>query len=143
MGEVKVYPIVYPAISSAGLYLFTTDGGVDYEVRFGRKQNNILHATVVFGVTNDEYEGEEYVETNKGELYRVMATVVAVVKIFLKEHPNLKCLEFTGVTKKNESDKKSGTRIKLYYRYLPQIFDNTWIIKAEENTIVVNKKLFR
>ena len=143
MGEVKVYPIVYPAISSAGLYLFTTDGGVDYEVRFGRKQNNILHATVVFGVTNDEYEGEEYVETNKGELYSVMATVVAVVKIFLKEQPNLKCLEFTGVTKKNESDKKSGTRIKLYYRYLPQIFDNTWIIKAEENTIVVNKKLFR
>ncbi|MBK7183010.1 MAG: hypothetical protein IPH89_08755 [Bacteroidetes bacterium] len=65
-GFVDEYKIIAPAISTAGVYYFTTDCGVNYEVRFGRRQDNILHATIVFGVTNDEYEGEEYTLTNKG-----------------------------------------------------------------------------
>ena len=60
------YKIVPPAISTAGVYFFTTDSGVVYEVRFGRRQDNILHATIVFGVLNDEYDGEEYTVTNRG-----------------------------------------------------------------------------
>jgi len=89
VGWVKEYKIVAPAISTAGVYYFTTDCGVQYEVRFGRRQDNILHATIVFGVTNDEFEGEEYTFTNKGELYRVMTTIVAVVKIFNAEPPKM------------------------------------------------------
>ncbi|MCX6297088.1 MAG: hypothetical protein NTX97_13710, partial [Bacteroidetes bacterium] len=69
MGSVEEYKITAPAISTAGVYYFTTDHDINYEVRFGRRQDNILHATIVFGVTNDEYEGEEYTVTNKGELY--------------------------------------------------------------------------
>lgn len=133
------YKITPPAISTAGVYFFTTDSGVQYEVRFGRRQDNILHATIVFGVINDEYEGEEYSLTNKGELYRVMSTMVQVVKLFMAEHPKITTYEFTGVAKEGEDEDQTTVRINLYKRYLPIIFEGNWSFNYKGNTILVNK----
>ncbi len=139
-GFVDSYDIVAPAISTAGVYFFTTDCGVQYEVRFGRRQDNILYATIVFGVINDEYEGEEYTLTNKGELYRVMTTIVKVVKMFMTEHPKMISYEFTGLAKEGEPEDKLSSRINLYKRYLPRIFDNTWKFDfSRGNTIIVTR----
>lgn len=139
-GFVDPYKILAPAISTAGVYYFTTDSDVNYEVRFGRRQDNILHATIVFGVTNDEYEGEEYTVTNKGELYRVMTTIVDVVKMFMKEHPKMIAYEFTGLAKEGESEDKLTSRINLYKRYLPRIFDKEWKFDySKGNTITVTR----
>lgn len=133
------YKITPPPISTAGVYFFTTDSGVIYEVRFGRRQDNILHATIVFGVINDEYDGEEYTVTNKGELYRVMSTIVKVVKMFMDEHPKMMTYEFTGLAKEDEPKDKLTARINLYKRYLPLIFDENWKIDySGGNTIVIN-----
>ena len=140
MGSVEEYKIVATAISTAGVYYFTTDHDINYEVRFGRRQDNILHATIVFGVTNDEYEGEEYTVTNKGELYRVMTTIVAVVKMFMFEHPKMVTYEFTGLAKEGEPEDKLTSRINLYKRYLPRIFDKEWRFDySRGNTIVVTR----
>lgn len=139
-GSVPSYKIIPPAISTAGVYYFTTDAGVNYEVRFGRRQDNILHATIVFGVTNDEYEGEEYTVTNKGELYRVMTTIVDVVKMFMVEHPKMITYEFTGLAKDDEPEDKLTSRINLYKRYLPKIFDKEWKFDySRGNTILVTR----
>jgi len=139
-GFVNAYTIIPPAIITAGVYYFTTDSGVNYEVRFGRRQDNILHATIVFGVTNDEYEGEEYTLTNKGELYRVMTTIVDVVKMFMAEHPKMVAYEFTGLAKEGESEDKLTSRINLYKRYLPRIFDKEWKFDySRGNTIIVTR----
>ena len=140
-GFVEPYNIIFPAISTAGVYYFTTDSEVNYEVRFGRRQDNILHATIVFGVTNDEYEGEEYVVTNKGELYRVMTTIVKIIKIFMLEHPKMLIYEFTGLAKEGENENKLSARINLYKRYLPRIFDAEWKFDySKGNTIYVTHK---
>ncbi len=134
------YKITLPAISSAGLYYFTTDSGVEYEVRFGRRQENILHATIVFGVLNDEYDGEEYSLTNKGEIYRVMNTIVKVVKMFMSQHPKMMTYEFSGLARDYEPKDKLTARIHLYKRYLPLIFDESWNIDySGGNTIVINR----
>jgi hypothetical protein len=139
-----IYPIIRPAISSAGVYYFTTDSDLQYEVRFGRRQDNILYATIVFGVINDEFEGEEYVETNRGEVYRVMQTIAEIVRIFMREHPKMMYYEFTGVTKEGEEENKSSKRSLLYRRYLPQIFDENWSYIFNSNKAVVTRKvLFR
>ncbi len=141
MGTVEEYVITAPAISTAGVYYFTTDSEINYEVRFGRRQDNILHATIVFGVTNDEFEGEEYTVTNKGELYRVMTTIVAVVKMFMVEHPKMVTYEFTGLAKDTEPEDKLTSRINLYKRYLPRIFDRgEWKFDySRGNTIIVTR----
>ena len=120
---IEPFEIEYPAISSGPVYTFTTDKEVDYEVRFARKKENLLHVTIAFGVLNDEYEGEEYVITNKGDVYRVMATVVKVIKAYLSHHPNVRIMEFTGVPVTGESEREETKRLKLYTRYLPLIFN--------------------
>ncbi len=138
---VKTYPIIPPAIRSAGVYFFTTTEDVQYEVRFGRKQDDILSVSIVFGVLNEEYDGEEYVITNKGDVYSVMNTVSEVVRMYMREHPNVRSYEFTGEPSSGESLEKPTKRIKLYGRYVKRIFpEKQWNFDFRGNTIVVTRR---
>ena len=137
----KILDIEYPAIKSAGLYYFNTPSGLRYEVRFGRLQDNILHANIVFGVINDEFEGEEYVATNRGEVYQVMNTIVEIVKNYMKEHPKVNVYEFTAVGREGETENAENARMSLYKRFLPRIFDaDAWNFKIDGNFALVTKK---
>ncbi|MDQ3192590.1 MAG: hypothetical protein M3Q58_13435 [Bacteroidota bacterium] len=137
--SVRIYTIIPPAIPTGSVYYFTTDNGVQYEVRFGRKQDNFLNATIVFGVLNEEYEGEEYVVTNKGEIYKVMATIVEVVKMYIDQHPNINSFEYTGEPNKEIADGEPSTRIRLYERYLKKIFNHNWSHKIIGNKTIITK----
>lgn len=139
MGELPPYSIIAPAIPSAGVYYFTTDSGIQYEVRFGRRQDNILHATIVFGVINDEFDGEEYVVTNRGEVWRVMNTIVKIIKMFMAEHPKIVSYEFTGIPKEGEDEEKSSQRTLLYKRYLPIIFESGFDFHFKGNSALVTR----
>jgi hypothetical protein len=121
------------------VYLFTTDSGIEYEVRFARKKDNLLHATVAFGVLNEEFGGEEYAVTNRGEVYRVMATIVDIVCNYMAEHPNLRLVEFTGEPKENESPDEATKRLNLYNRYLKFIFDSNWRYHQNGNRMIVER----
>lgn len=137
----NIYTIQYPLLPSGTVYLFTTDKDIDYEVRFARRKNNLLHVTIAFGVLNDEYDGEEYVITNKGDVYRVMLTIVEIVKHYMVQHPNVRIYEFTGVPVPGESEKEETKRLKLYIRYLPQIFPiNSWEFIPDGNHMIVKRK---
>jgi hypothetical protein len=134
------YHIVPPQITSGNVYHFTTGSGTLYEVRFARKKDNLLHVTIAFGVLNDEYEGEEYAVTNKGEVFRVMSTVVEVVKIYMREHPNLRTFEFTGEPTAKETDNTASKRLNLYHRYLRSIFDDHWEFRPTGNHMVITRR---
>ncbi|MBL4592907.1 MAG: hypothetical protein JKX68_03715 [Flavobacteriales bacterium] len=140
MGDnLQPYHIIPPVIKSGTVYSFTTSSGVNYEVRFGRKQNNILNATIVFEVTNEEYDGEEYSITNKGEVYRVMATIVAIVRKYKEEHPNINLFEYTGEQSEKEKSKNRNVRLALYNRYIRRVFDNKWAVENKENKVIIKK----
>lgn len=135
----NILPIEYPNIPSAGVYYFNTRSGLRYEVRFGRLQDNILHANIVFGVVNEEFEGEEYVTTNRGEVYQVMNTIVEIVKNYIKEHPKVNVYEFNAVGKEGEAENIENARMLLYRRYLPRIFETGWRFSIKGNFALVNK----
>ncbi|MEQ9188707.1 MAG: hypothetical protein RLP15_13310 [Cryomorphaceae bacterium] len=119
----KVFKYHPPPIPSAGVYYFTSGAGVDYEVRFGRKQGNILSSNIVFGVLNDEYDGEEYALTHKGEFYSVMATLEAIISDFRSKNPNVHTFEFSGEPRDEEEKLNTPTkRTLLYLKYAKQIF---------------------
>jgi hypothetical protein len=141
MGKVPAYKIIPPAISSAGLYFFTTDSGIKYEVRFGRRKDNILKATIVFGVINDEFDGEEYIVTNKGELYRVMETICEVIRMFMAEHHKMISYEFTGLGRESESEDKANARINLYHRYAKRIFDKNWKMEFQGTSSILISRI--
>jgi hypothetical protein len=137
----KILHIEYPAIKSAGLYYFNTPSGLRYEVRFGRRQDNILHASIVFGVINDEFEGEEYVTTNRGEVFQVMNTIAYIIKDFIAQHPKVCIYEFNAVGREGENETKAENgRMLLYKRYLPIIYDKSWQFKIDGNYALVTKK---
>lgn len=137
--NIQPYHIVPPVIKSGTVYSFTTVSGINYEVRFGRKQYNILNATIVFGVTNEEYDGEEYSVTNKGEVYKVMATIVEVVRKYKEEHPNINLFEYTGEQSEIEKSKNRNVRLALYSRYIQRVFDSNWIVEGKDNKVVIKK----
>ena len=149
MPQSTIFPIEFPPIKSAGVYYFNTSSGLRYEVRFGRRQDNILHSTIVFGVINDEFEGEEYVTTNRGEVYRVMNTIVMIVKDFMEQHQKVNIYEFHAIDRDGEEEQvseqvqknkiKGNSRLKLYKRYLPKIFEKAWSFNFDGNNAVVSK----
>ncbi|MBI3518701.1 MAG: hypothetical protein HY062_05025 [Bacteroidetes bacterium] len=150
MPESSTFPIEFPPIKSAGVYYFNTSSGLRYEVRFGRRQDNILHSTIVFGVINEEFEGEEYVTTNRGEVYRVMNTIVKIVKDFIEQHSKVNIYEFHAIDRDDEDEHASETdikknkikgnaRLKLYKRYLPKIFEKGWNFNFDGNNAIVTK----
>lgn len=130
-----IYTIEYPAIPTAGLYYFNTDKGLRYEVRFGRMENNPLHVNIVFGVVNDESE-EEYITTNKGDVFKVMNTISAIVRNYIDLHPRVYIYEFNALSRSEEEEKSGRTnaRMKLYQRFLPRIFDKQkWKFEIKGN----------
>jgi hypothetical protein len=135
----NILTIEFPNIPSAGVYYFNTNSGLRYEVRFGRLQDNILHANIVFGVINDEFEGEEYVTTNRGEVYQVMNTIVQIVKNYMHEHPKVNVYEFNAVGRDDEDDSQQNARMHLYKRFLPKIFEQGWKFKISGNFALVTK----
>lgn len=134
------YQIIPPPIKSGSAYYFISDAGIRYEVRFGRKQANIFNTSIVFGVLNDEFEGEEYSMTNRFEVFRVMATIVGIVRIYMRLHPKIICYEFTGEPTEDELDKEGRIRLSLYNRYIPQVFDSSWRVERFANKTVVSRK---
>ena len=96
------YEIIKPNIPTGQVYHFITDYEVEYEVRFARKKENILHAVIAFGVLNEEYDGEEYALTNKGDVFKVMRTIIKIIDLYGEKHPNTQVYEFTGVFKEGE-----------------------------------------
>ena len=134
------YHIVKPNIPTGQVYHFVTEYDVEYEVRFARKKENILHAVIAFGVLNDEYEEDEYALTNKGDVFKVMRTIIEILRVYHEKHPNTQVFEFTGIFKPGEAAEQSQ-RTKLYLRYLPRIFDfSKWDLIADGNKIVIRKK---
>jgi hypothetical protein len=121
------------------VYYFNTKSGLRYEVRFGRLQDNILHANIVFGVVNEEFEGEEYVTTNRGEVYQVMNTIVVIVKNYMQEHPKVSVFEFNAIGKEDEAENVENARMVLYKRFLPRIFEDGWKFKIEGNFALVTR----
>lgn len=134
------YQIILPPIESGSTYYFISESEIRYEVRFGRKQNNILNTSIVFGVLNDEFEGEEYSMTNRFEVFRVMATIVEIVRIYMRLHPKNNCYEFTGEPTDKKLDKEGRIRLSLYNRYIPLVFDSNWHVERFSDKTVVSKK---
>lgn len=134
------YKIAVPPIESGTTFYFTTDSGLHYEVKFGRKLANIFHVSIVFGVLNEEFEENEYALTNRGELYRVMATLVEIIRYYLERHPNVVQFEFSGEPTNGETDQDGQKRLRLYNRYLTEIFNlSYWEIIILEGSIKVSK----
>ncbi|MFH2094089.1 MAG: hypothetical protein ABIJ16_00200 [Bacteroidota bacterium] len=117
----NIYTIVPPAIQSGEVYHFTTDSGVQYEVRLGKIKDSLARV-INFNVLNDEYADNEYAATNKGEIFRVVATVIRIMEMYIEQHPYIRSYEFTGEHKEGQENRETSVRTLFFCRALRRAF---------------------
>lgn len=136
---VPAYEIERPGIPSGSTYYFNTDSGLRYEVLFAKKRNNYLENIINFSVLNEEFE-DEYSETNRGEVYRVIATVAEIIRIYHENHGYSHSYEFSGEFKEENKGRETSIRTLLYYRKAKTMMHDTWDIEMSGNKVVVFRK---
>ncbi len=136
---VQHYPIRSPEIKSGSTYYFETESRLRYQVLFAKRKNHYLENIVNFSVLSDEFE-DEYSETNRGEIYRVIATVVEVIRIYHNQHSYSTSYEFSGEFKKGNEMRETSIRTLLYYRKARQNMHPLWQIDLSGNRVVVHQK---
>ena len=132
------YPIQYPAIKSGAEYYFETESGLSYQVLFAKKKNSYQENIVNFSVLSDEFE-DEYSETNRGEIYRVIATVVEIIRVYHLQHSYSTSYEFSGEFKKGNENRETSIRTLLYYRKARELMHPDWEVHVAGNKVVVQR----
>jgi hypothetical protein len=133
------YEIKVPEIQSGDTYYFTTGSGLKYQVRFGKKRDNYLGNIINFSVLSEEFE-DEYSETNRGEVYRIIATVIEIIRIYHSNHEHSDTYEFTGEFKEKHDTQTASIRSRLYYRYAQRTLNSNWKAVLTGNKVVINKR---
>lgn len=92
-------------------YEFTTDSKLKYEILIAHKAvtRTKTRLMIAFKPTTGNYD----TITNKGEQFKIMSTVVAAVKEYIAQVPNVAELSFTP-SKETEGDERRANLYKAY-----------------------------
>ena len=135
----KHYPIRKPEILSGSTYYFETDSGLTYQVTFGKKKNNYLANIINFSVISDEFE-DEYSETNKGEVFTIIATMIEIIHVYHENHSYSASYEFSGEFKDKKDEKEASIRSRLYFREANRVVDlKYWNIELQGNKVILTR----
>jgi hypothetical protein len=132
------YPIKVPDIQSGDTYYFSTESGLHYQVRFGKKRDNYLWNIINFSVLSEEFE-DEYSETNRGEIFRIISTIIEIIRIYHEHHVHSDTYEFTGEFKETRDTQAASIRSRLYYRYAIRYLNEGWEPLLEGNKVIIRK----
>lgn len=133
---VKHYPIKAPAIITGAEYYFTTDSGLRYQVIFARKKSSYLEHIINFSVLSEEFD-DEYSETNRGEIYRIIATMIEIIRLFHQHHGTSISYEFSGEFKPGNEAREVSIRTRLYYRKAKEILHPEWEMEVHGNKVAI------
>ncbi len=137
----NIFEVKKPDIVSGAVYYFETDSKLVYQVTFGKKKNNYLGNIVNFSVLSEEYE-DEYSETNRGEVYMIISTMIEILKSYHEAHPYSNSYEFSGEYKDDEDRSNPSIRTRLYIRTAYKFVDmNYWELSLERNKVVLSRKV--
>ncbi len=125
------------------IYSFKTDSGLNYTVELEEEVNDeygmVLY--INFGVVDEDditAGSNQNVVTNKGEQYRVMNTVAAIVKEDLAINSYIKYITFNPA--KRNKDVSSNARHKMYMKYIQGRLPNAKEIDDPNYPILIKIK---
>lgn len=111
--KVYKYKVTYEDPDEEIQYEFTTDSKLKYQISIAQFVPNVRKKEIRL-VVAFKPEGKTYnTITNKGEQFRIMATVVAAVKEYLATVPNATEISFTP-SKTDEGDMRRANLYKAY-----------------------------
>jgi hypothetical protein len=127
-------------------YNFTTDKGTEYEVELMSRfitnefisiipEGKAIPMLYVSFVADDDYGQTNII--NKGEMYRVMATVIKIIKENLSQNPQIGGIYFSPTNKgDNNQDLNTNQRYKLYQSYITKQIPNSKIITVDGESYI-------
>lgn len=123
-------------------YSFKTDSGIEYRVYIEPLDpyGSLEEYSISFaakGTGKDDWWGFDTVHS-KGELYKVMSTIVATIKDFLKINPDVTSLSFSP-TKKSGEDYIDNQRSRLYSAFIKRQIPNAKVTSDEEDRLITIK----
>lgn len=119
-------------------YEFTTESGLEYHVRFDLDENMSSLSFYVANLDPGEVKGWIFGQvTNRGELYKVMSTIVKIINEFIKKYPKIDTISIAP-TKNYDEDNR---RYKLYLQFINKNIDKSkFYVEATSNEIVIIRK---
>ncbi|MCF8378494.1 MAG: hypothetical protein K9H49_02890 [Bacteroidales bacterium] len=136
----NVLKVKKPDIVSGSVYYFETASKLTYQVIFGKKKNNYLGNIVNFSVLSEDFE-DEYSETNRGEVYSIISTLIYIIQLYHEAHPYSNSYEFSGEYKDDEDTSSASIRTRLYIKTAYKFIDlNYWEIHPEGNKVLISRK---
>jgi hypothetical protein len=118
-----ITPYTFKQIKNTQLlvvYTFTTEDGDQYVVKFksSYSQPNNYNLSFYPGTSASEKAEDDKIDdiTNKGDLFKILSTVVSVVKNFISNNKNVSGISWIGVNSDKEGADKQ--RDLLYNAYL-------------------------
>ena len=123
-------------------YTFETDSGLKYRVDlYTNDSSKYGPASVLyieFGVEDENGYADTLAMTNKGELYRVMNTVAAIIKKDLASNKSIKYIIFAPSVRKGKDDSISNNaRTKLYLKYITSRIPNAEEIENKGSEVLI------
>jgi hypothetical protein len=128
------------------IYSFKTDSGLNYMVELDEEVDDeygmVLY--INFGTYNEGEENDDFgvpnqnVVTNKGEQYRVMNTLAAIIKEDLAINSYIKYITFNPA--KRNKDVNSNAREKMYMKYIQGRLPNAKQIEDPSYPILIKIK---
>lgn len=129
------YPFQRPAFIGIREYSFVNLLGDEYSVQFVQKNSHIMNYIVDLSLKS--HDRDEYQTMNTGDVYRVMATVVAILLDFIEQTPYCQSIEFVPVS---ENDQLFNRRSVLFLRYV-QLFKTLtgWDYKINDGLFTLTR----
>lgn len=119
-------------------YEFQTESGLMYVVTVNKKLvkgNERPTASISFEASEGDWEKTTHGDTfTRGEMYRVMATIMEITKDYIKNNSNLQTLSMNPV-KNYENDER---RKKLYLAYIKKNTPENASVKEVGDNIEIN-----
>jgi ribosomal protein S18 acetylase RimI-like enzyme len=138
-GNLEPYDVsIEKSIPSVKAYVFTTEDGDEYRIEFGREglDNNLWDVNFKTLTRFGEPATQFTDVVNKGRMYRVMATLLKVMKgFFANTNPDMLVIEPTKT--KNEYDDR---RFLLYLSYIKKHLPVEYEMTQDKKEILIKKK---
>jgi hypothetical protein len=109
----------------------------DYDYKGSDPVGKMRRISVRFYAVAEDPDAEEYDKVvNKGELYKVMATIVDILRLELKLRPSIEAIEFKPSKRKTQD----RARLELYKRFFKNFYPNTEFKTYGEEVVAILKK---
>ena len=140
VGEANAEPYNWEKVND-DTYSFTTEQDLKYIVELLPYEDHEDKITVDFGIDQD---GDiSHPETNAKDLFKVMSTIVDIIKNYVETHSNVNTIIFSSIAKSGEIKRGETQRDRLYKTFFKKqlnISDDDIILRNGNYWVDISKQ---